>query len=637
MKSHLLGLFLGKLFNECKAKSGKLGTTGSILALALFVSAGVGMVPQITLAKSAASTAESMNLNKKSRAMVVLRDRQEFLSLSKAYRQILTANESNLFESLGGKQLSGANEMKTQVTLKDLASRGLQYGLKNRNLFSNTSAKVETSLNQLNTFVLTETDDSELAALAQSPGVALVEKEVIHPLPELVRRGFFKRLQDDSAAEAVRALGKPWGIDAIHAREAWAKSNAGAGVRVMVLDTGIDRDHPSLATAFEQGKDFVGDANGPYEYADSMGHGSHVSGTIAGFHDLTSGFTGVAPAAKILAGRVCGAKGCSNIAIASGIDWAVAEKVSVINMSLGGAWSTPAERNAIEKAEEAGVSVVAASGNDGTNRVGYPAALPTVIAVGAVDSTLKKAEFSQYGPELDIVAPGVAVLSAVPQSSGRESKVEIAVGGEAFQEVKSTSFSGAKEVTTAIENNLVFAKLGTAEDFQAVNVKDKFALVQRGEIKFADKAKNALASGAKGLVIFNNVEGLIQGSVTDDGSTLDIGIAMIEQTHGERLRDALDRGESATARLQTMMTDYASWDGTSMATPHVAGVVALVRAANPSLTPAEIRELIKVTAAQPAFPNTLNEYGAGIVDAKAIVDAAQVGVIASRLKQAAGF
>ena len=157
---------------------------------------------------------------------------------------------------------------------------------------------------------------------------------------------------------------------------------------------------------FRSGQDFTGASTGA-DFTDHVGHGTHCSGTIAGVMD-SNGFTGVAPKAKILMGRVCSEEGCSSVAIAQGINWGITQKVDVISMSLGGAWSTPGERDAIAKADKAGLTVVAATGNDGTNKVSYPAALPTVIAVGAIDRNLNKADFSQYGPEVAVTEIGRA-------------------------------------------------------------------------------------------------------------------------------------------------------------------------------------------------------------------------------------
>ncbi|HEY1078774.1 MAG TPA: S8 family serine peptidase [Bdellovibrio sp.] len=484
------------------------------------------------------------------------------------------------------------------------------------NQLSAVDAQVEDSLENLNTLIINTANESEIAKLQANPSVAYVEREVFHEAPRPVK-GFLAAARTSSAQQKVGQQ-TPWGIYSVKAPQAWAASKKGEGARVLVLDTGIDEAHPSLKANFEAGKDFTGNSSGS-DYTDSIGHGTHVAGTIAGVLDK-KGFTGVAPKAKILAGRVCAANGCSNVAIAQGINWGIQQKVDVISMSLGGMWSTPAERDAVSRADKAGVTVVAASGNDGTQRVSYPAALPTVIAVGAVDINHKKADFSQWGPELAVVAPGVAVVSSVPMGTGREASVEISVGTKAGK-VNASTFQGAKELLSPETNTLVPAGLGKPEDFAKADVKGKYALVSRGEIKFSEKVDNAIAAGAAGIVIYNNAPGLIQGALTEDGSTLPVAVFMIEQTVGQDLLKQITAGQVVKATLQTVATDYSAFDGTSMATPHVSGVVALMKAANKTLTGAQVKAILKQTAV-PLTPNTTNEYGSGLVDAEAAVNAA---------------
>ncbi|WP_413557370.1 S8 family serine peptidase [Bdellovibrio sp. HCB209] len=476
-------------------------------------------------------------------------------------------------------------------------------------------AEIEQSLEHLNTLIVDAKNDTEIAKLQNDPAVAYVEKEVFHPAPLPVRGWLSVPVKN---APKVPGAKTPWGILAVKAPEAWNKSNQGQGARVLVLDTGIDKEHPSLKANFEQGKDFTGESDGS-DFSDKIGHGSHCAGTIAGVLD-NNGFTGVAPQAKLLAGRVCSENGCSNAAIAAGVNWGIAQKVDVISMSLGGAWSTPGERDAIAKAAKAGLTVVAASGNDGSARVSYPAALPTVIAVGAIDNTLKKTDFSQYGPELAIVAPGAAVVSSVPQGTGRESSVKIATGGKQAP-VNSTTFQGAREVLTAETNVLVDAGLGKDTDFAGKDFKGKYALIGRGEINFSVKIQNAIKAGAVGAVIYNNAPGLIQGALTSDGSVLPVAVFMIEQEVGKKIVETLTAGKEVKATLQTVATDYAAFDGTSMATPHVAGVAALVKAANKNLNGAQVKQILTSTATA-LGPNNNNEYGAGVVNAEAAVQAA---------------
>lgn len=532
--------------------------------------------------------------------------------------------------------------MKSPQTFKtyDYAykARG-QFALKSFNLnlgsqgsLSAVDAKVVDSFSNINTLVMSVDNAAELEKLKSNPDVAMVEAEVMHPAPRPYRDySFGADIMGRRKPGKPSTPGKPvvtppvftfnptdktpWGILAVKAPQAWGASNQGAGARVLILDTGIDKDHPSLKANFETGKDFVNDNNTPYEFADSVGHGSHVAGTIAGVMDST-GFTGVAPQAKILAGRVCSTEGCSNISIAAGINWGIQQKVDVISMSLGGAMSTPAERSAIQKADQAGITVVAAAGNDGDKcsaancRVSYPAALPTVIAVGAIDSKLAKASFSQYGPELAVVAPGVEVVSSVPQGSGREAKVVVD-----NKTLKSTTFQGAREVKGIETNDLVDAGLGKVDDFKKVNVAGKFALISRGEIAFGEKVKNAITAGAKGAIIYNNAPGLLHGALTQDGSTLDAAVFMIEQDAGVAIAKSLSAGQAVSVSVSIEATDYSPFDGTSMATPHVSGVVALMKAANKALKPAQVKSILKATATKLAGSNTNNELGSGLVDA----------------------
>lgn len=513
------------------------------------------------------------------------------------------------------------NNQAFKTAHKTFASQG-KYNFRTYALKTNlgdigpATATVENSLENINSLVV-KADDSEAARIANMDEVAYIEKEIFHPAPRPMR-GYVNTKVRGEAASGVGA-GTPWGIKAVKASEAWsASNNRGQGARVLVLDTGIDKDHPSLKANYEKGQDFT-EANAGSDVKDEIGHGTHCSGTIAGALDA-SGFSGVAPDAKILMGRVCSGEGCSNIAVAEGINWGIKEKVDVISMSLGGSWSTPAERAAVAAAERAGVTVVAASGNDGSGRVSYPAALSTVLAVGAVDEKLEKASFSQYGPELGIVAPGVAVVSTVPMGSGLESEVIVSMDGQS-QKVKSTTFQGAKQMDKAVSVELVLAGLGKPEDFAKINVQGKYVLVQRGEISFLDKAKNAIQAKAAGVIVFNNAPGLINGALTQDGSVLPVPVAMVEQTVGQQLKASLEGGKVAQASISTVRTDYSAFDGTSMATPHVAGVVALVKAANKNLKPSEVREILKRTA-NVLGPNENNEFGSGMVNAENAVRAA---------------
>jgi len=478
----------------------------------------------------------------------------------------------------------------------------------------NSNATVGQAFQHLDMLVIETSDPAAISSLKNHPAIALVEQEIFHPAPKPMAT-WGNQVQSQRFSSA--SMDTPWGITAVKAPEAWTTTK-GETARVMVLDTGIDKAHAALKGRYEKGRNFTtADAD---DLTDQIGHGSHVAGTILA-DGLNGAIVGVAPEAKLLMGKVCSMQGCSSVAIAGGINWAIEERVDVVNMSLGGMFISNAEALALLRAEAEGVMVIAASGNSGTPSVSYPAAFRTVLAVGAIDSTLTKAGFSQWGPELAIVGPGVDVLSAVPSGTGRGATVKMDLGdGKGLSEIKCLPFVGSPLMNNN-ENDVVFAGLGKPADFATINVRGKFALISRGEIAFTEKVNNAIQAGAVGVIIFNNAPGLLQGALTDDGSEAAIPAAMIEQTVGEAARQVLTAGQGIRASFSIDATDYASFQGTSMATPHVAGVAALVRAANKNLTPAQVRDLLKATAF-PLGPNTNNEYGSGLVDANAAVQRA---------------
>lgn len=480
----------------------------------------------------------------------------------------------------------------------------------------NTNSTVAETLEHVQLLVIESEDARAIESLRRHPAVALVEQEVFHPLPRPMATWSRKPTDASEPARALKRVkvDRPWGIDAVKAPAAWAKTQ-GQNARVLVLDTGLDQNHPALSSRFEKGRNFAG---GPAtDFSDQIGHGTHVAGTVLASGE-EGGLVGVAPKARLLAGKVCSAMGCSSAAIAAGINWAVAEKVDVVNMSLGGMFISESELQAIRAAEAAGVFIAAASGNDGTGRVSFPAAVATITAVGATDINNLKANFSQWGPELDVVAPGVEVISAVPQGSGRAAVVMVDLGN-GLNEVKALPFVGSPLRTVNAE--IVLAGLGKPDDVKNLDLTGKIAFIQRGEIPFKEKVANAINKGAVAAVIYNNAPGLIQGTLTEDGSEAAIPAAMVEQTLGEQVKALLQQGRPVGFSLSVEASDYANFQGTSMASPHVAGVAALIRSANKSLTPAQVRDLLKQSAT-PLGPNTNNEYGAGLVNAEAAVDQA---------------
>jgi subtilisin family serine protease len=183
----------------------------------------------------------------------------------------------------------------------------------------------------------------------------------------------------------------------------------GEGVKVAVLDTGIDVDHPDLADAIVDSKDFTGEG-----VEDTDGHGTHVAGIIAArLNDV--GFVGVAPKAGLLVGKVLGKGGQGSFEwIAQGIEWAIAKGAHVISMSLGGSTSTHQLFVAVHEALVKGLFVVCAAGNEGSlfqNSIGFPGRYGGVITAASHDENGNPSGFSSRGGEVDFMAPGSNIWS----------------------------------------------------------------------------------------------------------------------------------------------------------------------------------------------------------------------------------
>lgn len=207
----------------------------------------------------------------------------------------------------------------------------------------------------------------------------------------------------------------PWGVDRIDA-ELVHPYLKGTGVKVAIIDTGIDYTHTDLDGNYKGGYNFVG---GNADPKDDNGHGTHVAGTVAA-EDNGIGVIGVAPEASLYAVKVLDSTGSGTFSnVIAGIDWSVNNGMQVISMSLGADSGSTSLKNAVDNAYNAGVVIVAAAGNDGnaagtTDTVDYPARYDSVIAVAATDSSNMRASFSSTGPAVEVSAPGVSVYSTIP-------------------------------------------------------------------------------------------------------------------------------------------------------------------------------------------------------------------------------
>ena len=225
-----------------------------------------------------------------------------------------------------------------------------------------------------------------------------------------------------SVLSILSAQERDWGLNQFQIPKAWQKTR-GAGMRVAVLDTGIDASHSDLQGQIVAQRDFT---NSPYGAGDVQSHGTHCAGVIAAKENDT-GIVGVCPDLAeqdggLIIAKVLGDDGSGRGDwVAAGVDWAMREGAHVISMSLGSSQYDPRIHSSIEQATKAGAFVIAAAGNDGgggrqRDRVNYPGRLSETIAVGAVGRDKLIADFSSRGPAVDIAAPGENILSCVPDN-----------------------------------------------------------------------------------------------------------------------------------------------------------------------------------------------------------------------------
>ena len=542
----------------------------------------------------------------------------------------------------------------------------------------------------VNAFVA-DLDESEIAALKRSPEVDYIEEDS-------ERHAFADTIKPGQQTVA-------YGLNLVQAPQTWPITrgrsiNATKPIRVAIIDSGIDYTAAELAPNYQGGINIAYNTNDPF---DDAGHGTHVAGIIAAA-DNGAGVVGVAPQVEIYSAKVldsCGSGRTSDIITA--LEWVRDQKKTIggnwiVNLSLGARTSNNTERIAFQAAADDGLLIFAASGNDFPAQSGlsFPAGYPSVVSVGAIDSTSTVAGFSQRGSALKVVAPGVEVLSTW---IGAQLKTD---DGRAFAATLPLLSNAAGDdicpPSPVLTGPVVFCGFGgTATDFPAA-VAGKVALISRGNVQgagsvatksgstqvtgtgtsfvndihagdsiticgqgsltvasvtnnttlthsgstpatitasglpyvvglnFSTKARNAKAAGATGVIVYNHDS--CGATPTDITPSLVVTSAteippfiFISENDGLSLRGT----PNATINIAFDDHRFALASGTSMASPHAAGVAALAWSVAPLLRNTEIADAMEQTAVDLGDAGTDNTYGFGLINAKAVVDRVNTG------------
>jgi subtilisin family serine protease len=394
----------------------------------------------------------------------------------------------------------------------------------------------------------------------------------------------------------------PYGIPLTQA-DKLKDTNAG-NRKICIIDSGYDADQEDLQhNANVTGEDDIGGA-GLWNH-DGTHHGTHVAGTISAINNLNKGVVGVLPNSKIKLHiiKVFGDDGkwAYSSTLAAAAKKCQAAGANVISMSLGGPIPNTAEKNTFTALQSAGILSIAAAGNGANTQTSYPAGYLPVMSVAAVDEHSAWASFSQRNKDVEISGPGVAVLSTVPMGTGTESALE--VGGIDYAP---GGMDGSPQGTATA----ALADFGLGDKVDT-SVSGKVCLIQRGNVAFSDKVLNCQNSGGVGAVVYNNVAGGFLGTLGGVATTIPSVTA--SDTEGAAMKGQL--GQSATVDVKA--TNYAYFDGTSMATPHVSAVAALVWSFHTECTGEQIRQSLNKSAKDLDAPGRDVKTGFGLVQAKA--------------------
>lgn len=411
------------------------------------------------------------------------------------------------------------------------------------------------------------------------------------------------RYAEPDGTVRIESQATPTGISHISAPAFWAAYGTGNGVKVAVLDTGIDSGHPDLpvpaaAMSFVPGETF----------ADGHSHGSHVAGTALAL-DNDIGVVGVAPSLSLVVAKVLSDSGTGEWSdIIAGVEWSVAQGARVINMSFSGADDSQAMRDAINAAVAAGCLPIAAAGNQTTSLPRYPASMPNVMSVAAVTPINDPAWFSNFGPTISVAAPGTEVESTVPISGW-----QITFGIKTRQ---ATHVPGSQSNPRFGRN--IYCDYGWFYWDFPDEVSGNIAHIRDSLFFPADFViENAWDAGAIAVVLSSDLESGYQPAITYDHFR---PVWYVEKSVGDEL--ILSDGVNASITQSPAGHGYDTYEGTSMACPHVVGAAGALFGAFvpdsglPALPPQTVRWVLERTADQPGPAPRNDIYGFGVINLK---------------------
>lgn len=441
-----------------------------------------------------------------------------------------------------------------------------------------------------------EVPTAALNGLARNPNVELVEPdEKRYPLA-----------LDTPSTGSPYAMGQqvPYGVALVQADQL-AGTDASSR-KLCIIDSGYARGHEDLSAGSNVTGEY--DSGTGWWYTDENHHGTHVAGTIAALNNAGTGVVGVSAnnTLKLHIVKVFGADGWAySSTLTTAANKCKAAGAQIISMSLGGSRKVATEQKAFDALLKGGILSIAAAGNDGTTGFSYPASYSSVMSVAAVDQNKAWASFSQYNSQVEIAGPGVGVLSTVPMGAGSNSA--LTVGATVYA-------PGGMDGSPKLTASGALADFGLGGTATAGSMAGKVCLVQRGTYDFATKVANCQASGGVAAVVYNNAAGGFGGTL----GTTATGIPSVTASDAEGL--ALKAQLGQTAQVAVTPSSYAYYDGTSMATPHVSAVAALVWARNLNCTAAQLRNSLNKSALDLGTAGRDTRFGFGLVQAKAADD-----------------